>query len=418
MKKSSRPSASGKSPWYYARRRFLRNYPAVAGLVWLCICVLIAIFAYPLMPDSTENGNFQVVELPKRPPGTKATMILQPVFLDQEAPGWLGFLASGKPDQFRPVVVSDRAAVTVEGDQMRYWDLRGVQHDELLPVFLLNLDKYAPEALKWQEEKGKPYLLQGDEVRYVDRKAGVTTASLQGLQTAFAEEHLVERTFVMGTDGFGRDVLSRLLLGTRVSMSVGLMAVIVSLLLGITLGAIAGFFRGWVDSVVMWFVSVVWSIPTLLLAISISFALGEGLWQLFLAIGASTWVEVARIVRGQIFSVREMQYVEATRAMGFGTFRTIVRHILPNILSPLIIIAAANFAAAILIEAGLSFLGVGVQAPAPSWGSMIKEGYTQVMFESGAWLAIFPGIAIILVVISLNLVGFGLRDALDPKYER
>lgn len=168
----------------------------------------------------------------------------------------------------------------------------------------------------------------------------------------------------------------------------------------------------------MWFVSVVWSIPTLLLAIALAFVMGKGTWQLFVVIGISSWVEVARIVRGQIFGLREQQFVEATKALGYRWPRVIVRHILPNILSPLIIVAASNFASAILMEAGLSFLGVGVQPPAPSWGSMIKEGYAQIMFDSGIWLAIFPGLAMILVVISLNLVGFGLRDALDPKYQQ
>ena len=145
--------------------------------------------------------------------------------------------------------------------------------------------------------------------------------------------------------------------------------------------------------------------------------MGKGIQALFIAIGISTWVEVARIVRGQIFAVRELQYVEATRALGLKPFRVVLKHILPNIMSPVIIVAAANFASAILIEAGLSFLGVGVKPPMPSWGSMIYEGYTQIYFDSGLWLAIFPGLAIILVVISLNLVGFGLRDAFDPKYE-
>jgi peptide/nickel transport system permease protein len=219
----------------------------------------------------------------------------------------------------------------------------------------------------------------------------------------------------MGTDGAGRDLLSRLILGSRVTLGVGFMAVLVSVLLGLVLGSLAGFFRGWVDQLVMGFTSVVWSIPTLLLAIALAFGLGKGTWQLFLAIGASSWVEVARIVRGQIFSIREMQYVEAAKALGYRPFRTIVRHVLPNVSGPLIIMAAANFAAAVLVESGLSFLGVGVQPPTPSWGGMIREGYTQVMFESGAWLAVFPGLAIVLVVISLNLVGFGLRDALGKR---
>jgi len=389
----------------------------MAGLGWLVICALVALFAYPLMPDSTSNGNFQVVELPKRPPGTSVTLLLQPNFSDQESPNAFEFLLSGKPDRYTPIPLAEASTVTVVGDSIAYTNLRHQPEKRSLPEFLLPLNKYHPQALAWKEATGKPYAMAGDQLNYIDQDGKSQTAKLSTLEKELRETHLVERTFTMGTDGFGRDVFSRLLLGTRVSMSVGLMAVLVSLVLGIGLGAMAGFFRGRVDAVVMWFVSVVWSIPTLLLAISIAFVLGKGFWQLFLAIGISMWVEVARIVRGQIFTVREMQYVEVTQAMGFRSFRVIFKHILPNIFSPIIIVAAANFAAAILIEAGLSFLGVGVQAPTPSWGSMIKEGYTQVMFESGSWLAIFPGLAIVLVVISLNLVGFGLRDALDPKYD-
>ena len=410
-------SQQGKSPLRLAWRRFRKNIPAMFGLVWLGICLLVAIFAYALMPDSTSNANFQIVEFPKRPPGTEIAVLLKPNFSDQAEPGLLGFLADGHPDQSTPIPIQDLESLTVTGDSIYYKDLRGQPAALSLPEFMLPLDKYHAKALAWKEAHGKPYQLNGDAITYVDRNGDQQESTLNSLGTQFRQDHILERTFRMGTDGYGRDVFSRLLLGTRVSMSVGLMAVLVSLVLGIGLGAIAGFFRGWVDSVVMWFVSVVWSIPTLLLAISLSFVMGKGFWQLFLAIGVSMWVEVARIVRGQIFAVREMQYVDVTRAMGFRNFRVIFKHILPNIFSPIIIVAAANFAAAILIEAGLSFLGVGVQPPTPSWGSMIKEGYTQVMFESGSWLAIFPGLAIVLVVISLNLVGFGLRDAFDPKYD-
>lgn len=410
-------SKQGKSPAYYARRRFTKNIPAVLGLGWLLVCTLVAIFAFLLMPDNTTDANFQVVELPKRPPGTEATLLLRPNHTGQEAPGLLARAFAGRPDRFTPTPVRSREAIQVRTDSIHYEGLRGEVQALSLPEFMLPLDKYHPKALAWKLAAGKPYSLQGDAIAYIDSSGQEMQASLAALEAGFWEDHVSTRRFWMGTDGFGRDVYSRLLLGTRVSLSVGFMAVLVSLLLGIVLGAVAGFFRGWVDQVVMWFVSVVWSIPTLLLAISISFVLGEGFWQLFLAIGVSMWVSVARIVRGQIFTIREMQYVEVTKAMGFKSFRVILRHILPNILSPVIIVAAANFAAAILIEAGLSFLGVGVKAPTPSWGSMIKEGYTQVMFESGSWLAIFPGLAIILVVISLNLVGFGLRDAFDPKYD-
>ncbi len=406
------------SPGRLAWRRFRKNIPAVIGLGWLILCAFVAILAYVLMPDPTTDGNFQVVELPKQPPGTQATLLLRPNHTDVPDPKFFELAISGRPDRYTPIAISGPKGWSIQGDSLYWTDLRGGENAASMPEFLLPLDKYHPQAVFWKEEYGTPYQqMEGELHDYMGLDGERARFSMDGLEGDLQRDHIVTRTYLMGTDSFGRDVFSRLLLGTRVSLSVGLMAVLVSLLLGITLGAVAGFFRGWVDQVVMWFVSVVWSIPTLLLAISISFVLGEGFWQLFLAIGVSMWVEVARIVRGQIFAVREMQYVEATRALGFRNAKVIFRHILPNILSPLIIVAAANFASAILIEAGLSFLGVGVQAPTPSWGSMIKEGYQQVMFDSGSWLAIFPGLAIILVVISLNLVGFGLRDAFDPKYD-
>ena len=209
-------------------------------------------------------------------------------------------------------------------------------------------------------------------------------------------------------------MLSLLIIGTRVSLSVGFISVFISLIIGILLGSLAGFFRGWVDNIIVWFINVVWSIPTLLLVIAITFALGKGFWQVFIAVGLTMWVEVARVVRGQILSIREKEFVEAGRAMGFKNSRLIFNHILPNIMGAVIVISAANFASAILMEAGLSFLGIGVQPPMPSWGSMIKENYAYIILDS-AYLAILPGIAIMIMVLSFMIIGNGLRDALDVK---
>ena len=180
------------------------------------------------------------------------------------------------------------------------------------------------------------------------------------------------------------------------------------------MGSLAGYFKGWVDNLIMWFINVVWSIPTLLLVIAITFALGKGFWQVFIAIGLTMWVEVARVVRGQIISIRELEYVEAARALGFSNMRIIFRHILPNVTSSIIIISAANFASAILIEAGLSFLGIGVQPPMPSWGMMIKENYRFIILDS-PYLAIVPGLAIMLVVLAFMVIGNQLRDVLNVK---
>lgn len=224
----------------------------------------------------------------------------------------------------------------------------------------------------------------------------------------------VRKTFWLGTDRFGRDYLSELIIGTRVSLSVGIISVFISLVIGIFIGALGGYYRGWIDAVVVWIINVVWSIPTLLLVIAITFALGKGFWQVFIAVGLTMWVEVARVVRGQILSIREMEYVEAARAIGCSDFRIIFRHILPNIMGVVIVISAANFASAILLEAGLSFLGIGVQPPMPSWGSLIKENYGYIVLDS-AYLAILPGVAIMLLVLAFMLIGNALRDALDVK---
>ena len=224
----------------------------------------------------------------------------------------------------------------------------------------------------------------------------------------------MEQTFWFGTDKYGRDLLSRIILGTRISLSVGFIAVIISLIIGISFGLIAGYFRGKTDDVVMWFVNVIWSIPTLLTVIAITLALGKGFWQVFVAVGLTMWVEVARIVRGQVLLIRELEYVEAGKALAFKSFRIILKHILPNVIGPVIVISAANFAAAILIEAGLSFLGIGAQPPMPSWGGMIKDHYAYIIMDK-AYLAIIPGMAIMTLVLAFMLLGNGLRDAFDVK---
>ena len=225
---------------------------------------------------------------------------------------------------------------------------------------------------------------------------------------------LHERTFLLGTDAYGRDVLSMIMIGSRVSLSVGFIAVLIALLIGITLGALAAYHGGWVDNLITWLINVVWSIPTVLLVIAITFALGKGFWQVFVAVGLTMWVDIARVVRGQVYSIKEKEYVEAARALGYSSFRTIFRHILPNITGAVIVVAAANFASAILLEAGLSFLGIGVQPPMPSWGTMVKENYSYILLDS-AYLALLPGLAIMLLVLAFMLLGNGIRDALDIK---
>jgi peptide/nickel transport system permease protein len=209
-------------------------------------------------------------------------------------------------------------------------------------------------------------------------------------------------------------VLSRLLLGTRVSLGVGFLAVCVSLLLGVSLGLVSGYYGGRVDAAIQWLMSVIWALPSLLLALVLSFALGKGWGQLVLAIGLSIWVDLARVVRGQVLQLRAQQWVQAAGILGLPTGRILLRHLLPNLWGSIVILSTANFATAILLEAGLSFLGLGIAPPSPTWGSMVQEGYSQILFADAKGLAFFPGLAIVMLILSLNLGAMSLRDTLDP----
>jgi len=222
------------------------------------------------------------------------------------------------------------------------------------------------------------------------------------------------QTYWLGGDALGRDVLSRLLLGLRISMAIGLVAVALGLAIGLVLGALAGYFGGWVDSVVMFLINVLWAVPSLLLVVALSLVLGRGLWQLFVAIGFTMWVDVARMVRTQIGSLRTRGFALAARVLGFGHVRILFGHLLPNALGPVAILAAGNFATAILVESGLSFLGVGVQPPTPSLGGMVRDGYGAVLFGA-LHLMLAPGAVLVLLVLAFNQVGNALADALNTR---
>ncbi|MEI9943924.1 MAG: ABC transporter permease [Chitinophagaceae bacterium] len=356
--------AQSQSFWSAAWRRLRKNKGAVFGLIIIVICIFIAVFAYFIAPDSSPNANRIILEIGGNKPGFKQDFIK--VKRNSVAtPSFLTQLLSGKEDEyyFVPVVSNEKI-----GDS-------------------IIVQKFIDEGLSERQSYHTNQL---------------------------APAPIETKKFLVGTDKFGRDILSRLIVGTRVSLSVGLITVIISLSIGLILGSLAGYYRGKTDDIIMWFINVIWSIPTLLLVFAITLALGKGFWQVFIAIGLTMWVNVARLVRGQVLAEREREYVEATRALGFSHFRIIVKHIWPNIMGPVIVIAASNFASAIVIEAGLSFLGIGVQPPQPSWGLMIKENYNFIITQN-PMLALAPGFAIMLLVLAFNLLGNGLRDALNVR---
>ena len=371
------------SPNQIAFQRFKKNTTGVISLIFIILCGLIALFAYFIIPDKTPYANTQILELSTRKPGFEVDMLLVPKQNTIENAGFLSQLLNGKPSPYRQIPFD---SLKIEKDKTIIYVYNPDGSQNIIEEIISNND--IVPGIKFNDKEEAKHYINSNCVQH--------------------------RKFLLGTDQFGRDFLSRLLLGTRISFSVGFIAVFMSILIGIFVGSLGGFFRGRVDDLMLWLINVVWSIPTLLIVIAITFVLGKGVVQVFIAVGLTMWVEVARVTRGQILSVRETTFVEAGRALGFRNARIISRHIIPNIINPIIVISAANFASAILLEAGLSFLGIGVQPPMPSWGSMIKENYAYIILND-AYLAILPGIAIMLLVLAFMLLGNALRDALDVK---
>jgi len=221
------------------------------------------------------------------------------------------------------------------------------------------------------------------------------------------------KAHLLGTDEYGRDILSRIIYGTRVSLSVGILAQALATVIGVTLGALAAYYGGWVDTIISRITEIFAAFPDLIFAMGIMFVIGPGIKNIFIALGLLTWVRTARMIRGQILQLKEKEYVEAAKASGATAFHTITKHLIPNCISTVIVLVTLGIPNAIMYEASLSFLGLGIQPPTSSWGSMISSAQPFISYLPT--YSIFPGIAIMITVIAFNIFGDGLRDALDPK---
>ncbi len=348
----------------------MKNIWIIFSLGYIFFCGLAAIFAYVIAPDNSQNANTMHLSIHSKPPLFSVEMLSLPV---QKKMNWKDYFV-GNSTMYTEIPLKNYH-LTSKGISYTIYQSDGNSGGEQF----IDFSKFPGEN-----------------------------------PTEIVSKYIQKRTFWLGTDKYGRDMLSRMLIGARISFSVGFIAVTISLILGVFMGALAGYFGGKIDQIVLWIINVVWSIPTLLLVIAFTLVLGKGYWQVFVAVGLTMWVEVARIVRGQALSIKQQQYIEAARVLGFSDFRIIFQHILPNITAPLIIISTSNFASAILIESGLSFLGIGAQPPTPSWGGMIKDHYNYIILGK-PFLAIIPGVAILLLVLSFMLLGNRLRDILDVK---
>jgi ABC-type dipeptide/oligopeptide/nickel transport system permease subunit len=410
-----------KSPSYYIKKRFLANKPAIFGLILILFSCLITFLGYSIMPDSSKNANDGAVEIKKKPPFFKVTLLKVRKKFDIETPNFVYkmFMGEEKTHSIIPLltyrVEGDKVHYVVYTDKQRRKDRDLNTKEQTMPLVMAVKQLYAGESTKLSTT-GELFSTDGNKIRYLDSHENIQTVELIALQEEFKANNIENRTYYLGTDLAGRDMLSRLLFGTRISLAIGFISLLISLLVGITLGALGGFFGGATDNFVNWLMTVVWSIPSIMLVIAISLALqSKGIWVAFVAVGLTMWVDVARAVRGEILTIKQKLFVEAARAFGLTNGRIIYRHILPNILGSMIVISSSNFASAILVEAGLSFLGLGVQPPMPSWGMMVNEGF-HVLNTADSWhLILFPSLAISLLVLAFNLLGNGLRDAYDPK---
>ncbi|MBC5774949.1 ABC transporter permease [Pontibacter sp. KCTC 32443] len=378
--------AATRPPSYYIRQRLVQNKPAMVGLGIIVLAILVAILGYAIMPDSTPNANNGIVQIQKKNPGfaTQVLRIASPTPAAAVNP--IEFILSGAPEDYTEIPIE---SYTFKGDSLQVQPLR------------------SNNALADQPRTFALKEIIADPENY--------TAGSE-MQQIIQDKYIQNKTYWLGTDKAGRDVLSRLILGTRISLGIGFVAVLISLFVGIVVGAAGGYFGGRVDKLMTFLMTVVWSVPSIMLVIAISLALdSKGVWVAFVAVGLTMWVEVARVVRGQILGLKEKTYIEAAQVLGVPEKMIIFRHLLPNMIGPLIVIATANFASAILIEAGLSFLGLGVQPPAPSWGMMVNEGFQLIGAKAGLYLVLLPSLCISILVLAFNLLGNGLRDAYDPK---
>ena len=398
-----------------AWRKLRKNRTAMLGLFIICIAIIVSVLGANIRPDGTEDANNQNSPISRKAPGFTVDQLLSRKNKEFDDVGFFGKLFFGHEEATHKNY--PMYGYKFEGGNIVIEEYTGFKDQ----------DNYEPQYQSYAlAEVLYPLSISRDEKFKLNLNGTVTIWLLDGstvnrdiaeMRDEIVADNIISQTFYFGTDKLGRDMLSRLMAGTIISLSVGLIAVIISLIIGLLLGSLAGFYRGWVDDLIMWFINMVWSIPGLLLIISLTLILGKGFTTVFIAVGLIMWVELARVVRGQILSIREQEYVEAGRALGYSNARIIWKHVLPNIMGPVIVISSANFASAILIEAGLSFLGIGAQIPMASWGAMLEQhgSYMMTSNNEGAFLAILPGISIIILVFAFMLLGNGLRDALDTK---
>lgn len=365
-----------ESPWRIALNRLKKSKMAVASLGMILLLSLMAIFASVISPFGYNDINLTANQIPANLPTFQ---------IDEET------LVFANPRDNTLHLLTE--------------DVRYVER--ISPV-----ERNREEKYNVFEVNGKKVVMHFDGARSI----GYPVMTVDGQAIKMVRKW--NRTFILGTDDIGRCVFSRIVYGSRISLSIGFVVVAIRAFLGILLGSLAGYYGGKIDSFIMRSADMVMCFPTLLIIITMVVIVGPSIFNVMIILGILGWPGIARIVRGQILSLREQEFMEAAEALGLSDFRKMFRHLLPNVLPFIVVFATLGIAGAIMTEAALSFIGLGVQPPSPSWGNMIQAARSIQVLENQWWLWVPPGLAIFITVMSFNIFGDGLRDALDPKLKK
>ncbi|MCX7697691.1 MAG: ABC transporter permease [Bacteroidales bacterium] len=364
-----------------------RSWLSRFALILLIIVFLLSFFSYLFIPDRSSYANLQVVEIAFKPPGYSCYFLYIPTSSLKHS-SWLKRFWSGHEITYE---VLPFESYQVRGDSLFLFP-GTIPYPKSDSVITVNM--------KHLYETGK-------KLGWISSRESYSVDLVKNV-------FIKKKKFLLGTDKLGRDYLSRLIVGGRMSLIAGFLGMLISIVVGFLIGILAGFWGGWLDKILVWFFTVIWSLPTILLVMAISFALGKGYWQVLIAIGLTMWVDVARAVRGQVMSVKERLHITAARALGIPSWRIMFFHILPEVRSVLMVLAANSFNTAILIESGVSFLGLGIQPPVPSWGNLVRDYYSHLVLPT-AYLALFPGLLIAIVIFCLMVIANELRDYYDVR---